>query len=416
MPQPSHPGVRIDDFGSAPPSITAAATSITAFVGLAPRGPVDEPVEVTGFGDFEREFGGLWEGSTLGFAVRDFFLNGGTLAIIVRVNRPEDLMGSASEAEGKGIYALDRSGPFNLLVIPPYNLDGSVDLDLVTAANSLCERRRAFHVIDAPPTWLGAEDVAVAFATGFPVTGGTNSANAAVFFPRLRQPNPLKAGQVEAFAASGAVAGVIARTDAQRGVWKAPAGAEATLNGVSELSVHLTDADIAEITPLGVNCLRVLPAGGPVVWGSRTMQGADALASEWKYIPVRRTALFIEESLLRSMQWVVFEPNDEPLWARIRQSVGTFLDDLFRQGAFQGATPRGRRTSSSATSETTTQANIDAGIVNIHVGFAPLKPAEFVVIHLQQIAGQIRQPQGVVMAQFNVTRIGSIPTRTSSSE
>jgi hypothetical protein len=179
----------------------------------------------------------------------------------------------------------------------------------------------------------------------------------------------------------------MARTDAQRGVWKAPAGLDATLNGVPELELALTDGDIGRLNPLGVNCLRAVPAAGRVVWGARTMQGADRLASEWKYIPVRRTALFIEESLFRGTQWVVFEPNDEPLWAQIRLNVGSFLNTLFRQGAFQGATPRDAYFVK-CDKETTTQADIDVGVVNIHVGFAPLKPAEFVVIRLQQMAGQ----------------------------
>jgi phage tail sheath protein FI len=117
------------------------------------------------------------------------------------------------------------------------------------------------------------------------------------------------------------------------------------------------------------------------------MKGADRLASEWKYLPVRRTALHIEESLFRGTQWVVFEPNDEPLWAQIRLNVGTFMNNLFRQGAFQGATPR-EAYFVKCDRETTTQADIDLGIVNINVGFAPLKPAEFVVIRLQQFAGQ----------------------------
>jgi phage tail sheath protein FI len=180
---------------------------------------------------------------------------------------------------------------------------------------------------------------------------------------------------------------VMARTDTQRGVWKAPAGLEATLNGVPELALPLTDGDIGRLNPLGVNCLRAVPSVGRVVWGARTLQGADRLASEWKYIPVRRTALFIEESLFRGTQWVVFEPNDEPLWAQIRLNVGTFLNTLFRQGAFQGATPR-EAYFVKCDKETTTQADIDRGVVNIHVGFAPLKPAEFVVIRLQQMAGQ----------------------------
>ena len=152
--------------------------------------------------------------------------------------------------------------------------------------------------------------------------------------------------------------------------------------------VPLTNEENGQLNPLGVNCLRQMPAAGRVVWGARTLQGNDRLASEWKYIPVRRTALFIEESLYRALQWVVFEPNDEPLWAQIRLNVGAFMNSLFRQGAFQGASPR-EAYFVKCDKETTTQNDINRGIVNILVGFAPLKPAEFVIIKLQQIAGQI---------------------------
>jgi len=209
-----------------------------------------------------------------------------------------------------------------------------------------------------------------------------------LFFPRLKQPNPLRDNQIEEFVPSGAVAGIFARTDTQRGVWKAPAGLEAILSGVPQLSVNLTDAENGELNPLGINCLRAFPVIGRIVWGSRTLRGADQLADEWKYIPVRRTALFIEESLYRGTKWVVFEPNDEPLWAQIRLNIGAFLHNLFRQGAFQGSTPRDAYFVK-CDKETTNQTDINSGIVNIVVGFAPLKPAEFVVIKLQQIAGQI---------------------------
>jgi hypothetical protein len=190
------------------------------------------------------------------------------------------------------------------------------------------------------------------------------------------------------FAPAGAVAGVIARTDAQRGVWKAPAGIEATLIGVNELAVSLTDMEQGLLNPQGINCLRALPGAGRVVWGARTMRGSDRLADQWKYLPVRRTALFIEESLYRGTQWVVFEPNDEPLWSQIRLNVGSFMHNLFRQGAFQGTTPR-EAYLVKCDAETTTQNDINLGVVNILVGFAPLKPAEFVIIRIQQLAGQV---------------------------
>jgi hypothetical protein len=198
----------------------------------------------------------------------------------------------------------------------------------------------------------------------------------------------LRDNQLEDFAPCGAMAGIFARTDATRGVWKAPAGLETTINGTNQLSVPLTDPENGELNPLGINALRVRPAVGPVIWGARTRQGDDRLASEWKYIPVRRVALFIEESLYRGTQWAVFEPNDEPLWAQLRLNIGAFMQNLFRQGAFQGRTPR-EAYLVKVDKETTTQNDVDRGIVNIVVGFAPLKPAEFVILQIQQLAGQI---------------------------
>jgi hypothetical protein len=305
--------------------------------------------------------------------------NGGGLDV-------NDFTGPGAQARKEGLFALEQADLFNLLCIPPHDEpSGDVDPALIDSAVAYCERRRAMLIVDPPSRW-GDKDEA---KTGVATEVGRVSRNAALFFPRLRQPNPLHDGQLEDFVPSGAVAGVFARTDTARGVWKAPAGLEATLSGVPQLTVPLTDAEIGELNPLGVNCLRTLPAAGRVVWGARTREGDDRLASEWKYVPVRRLALFIEESLFRGTHWVVFEPNDEPLWAQIRLNVGAFMQNLFRQGAFQGSTPRDAYFVK-CDKETTTQNDINLGIVNIVVGFAPLKPAEFVILKIQQMAGQIQ--------------------------
>jgi len=291
---------------------------------------------------------------------------------------------AGKENAKEGLYALEKADIFNILCIPPYDLAGSIEGTLIGTAASYCEKRRAMFIVDSPHGWSNKEN-AKSGISGI----GTKSKNAAVFFPRLKQPNPQRSNQIEDFVPCGAVAGIFSRTDAQRGVWKAPAGLEASLVGVPQLSVPLTDMENGELNPLGINCLRSMPAIGPVVWGSRTLQGNDRLASEWKYIPIRRLALYIEESLYRGTQWVVFEPNDEPLWAQIRLNLGAFMHNLFRQGAFQGSTPR-EAYFVKCDKETTTQNDRNLGIVNIVVGFAPLKPAEFVIIKIQQIAGDIQ--------------------------
>lgn len=506
---PTYPGVYIEEIPSGVRTITGVATSITAFVGRALRGPVEEPITINSFGEYDRVFGGLWLDSSMSFAVRDFFQNGGSQAIIVRLHKsatqaaidlptagvapndklsllaanpgtwgtklsvtvdhatktPADLnlfnvtvtdtgtgaiekflnvsllttnarfvgrvldtsalvrvkktsgvfvvpnvrptavtttiaaadldgvtltsaefSGGSLESNKRGLYALAKADLFNILCIPPYKTDGNVDDQVITDAANYCEMRRAFYILDPKPKTDWPDKAAVKTAIASFVT---KSKNTAIFFPRINMPNPLRENQIEEFAPCGALAGVFARTDAQRGIWKAPAGMDATLNGVPELTVPLTDAEIGELNPLGVNCLKLFPSVGRVVWGSRTGQGNDILASEWKYIPVRRLALYIEESLFRGTQWVVFEPNDEPLWSQIRLNLGSFMNGLFRQGAFQGSSPRDAYFVK-CDKETTTQDDINRGVVNILVGFAPLKPAEFVIIRIQQIAGQIQ--------------------------
>jgi phage tail sheath protein FI len=516
----SYPGVYIEEIPSGVRTITGVSTSITAFIGRAQRGPIDEPVRVQSFAEFERRFGSLWVDSTLGYAVYQFFLNGGTDTLIVRVHnnataatltvpvglnliaaspglwgealrarvdhdtrpllpgeaadslfnltvrdgttgvqenfsnisvtptharyvttvlaqesnlvrvsgavpatRPNahpapspgadpfadsnptshtpanadgdngiaigdnQISAPSLETSKQGLWLLEKADLFNLLCIPPLARDTDIGPQTRAAAMAYCKRRRAMFILDPPLSWDEVGDVTNS-GTGVDSLN-LRDENVALFFPRLRMPDPLKEGRLESFAPSGAVAGIFARTDTARGVWKAPAGIEATLTGVTDLTVNLTDGENGQINPLGVNCLRTFPVIGRVVWGARTLEGADRLASEWKYIPVRRTALYIEESLYRGTQWVVFEPNDEPLWAQIRLNIGAFMNGLFRQGAFQGRTAR-EAYFVKCDRETTTQDDINRGIVNIVVGFAPLKPAEFVIIKLQQIAGQIQ--------------------------
>lgn len=290
-----------------------------------------------------------------------------------------------SQSAKTGLYALEKADLFNLLCIPPVTRDGEVSAATWTTALQYCAARRAMLLVDPPLSWVSKDAVIKNLAE---VPNDSNKKNAAVFFPRVKLPDALKENRLDTFVPSGVLAGIFARTDAARGVWKAPAGIEASLTGVREIAVKLTDGENGDLNPLGVNCLRSFPVYGNVVWGARTLDGADRLASEWKYIPVRRMALFLEESLYRGTQWVVFEPNDEPLWAQIRLNIGAFMNNLFRQGAFQGKTPR-EAYLVKCDRETTTQNDIDRGIVNIVVGFAPLKPAEFVIIKIQQIAGQI---------------------------
>lgn len=569
----TYPGVYVEEIPSGVRTITGVSTSDTAFVDFFKYGPVDKAVRITSFSDFERQFGGLDTRSEASYAIRQYYLNGGSVAWVVRVvasnarpamrtlvsskpgayygygygagefksvlrvfaaspgtwgrklqvavdhkvSKPgdefnlvvrevdevggklqirrtetyrnlskdksnprfavnvvndasslirleaagagelpekngEDVIGKPEEAEflwlgqdgyqkgykrelakdewkgkveykpggdghepgtliwnqseganallgtarqgetpwNKGIYMLETIAPyiFNILCLPAVaKLSKDSRPTVLAEAATLCEDERAFLIVDIPLHTDTPVDTPAQMAQYMSGTELPSTNYAALYFPRVKTRDPLNEYRLREVGPSGTLAGVYARTDATRGVWKAPAGTDADLRGV-ELAALLTDQENGALNPLGINVLRNFPIYRNVSWGARTLEGADQQASEWKYIPIRRTALFIEESLYQGLKWVVFEPNDEPLWAQIRLNVGAFMHNLFRQGAFQGKTPR-EAYFVKCDKETTTQNDIDRGIVNIVVGFAPLKPAEFVVIKIQQIAGQI---------------------------
>lgn len=299
-----------------------------------------------------------------------------------------------SPAAFTGIHALEKVDLFNLLCLPDLtratdgapNTPALTDGELTTALASaleLCERRRAMLMVDPPPNVANQSSALDWISDRL----SPKDANAVAYFPRVRVADPLDNFRLRSIPPCGTVAGLIARVDGERGVWKAPAGTAASLRGVSRLEYELSDDENGQLNPLGLNCLRTKPVFGSIVWGSRTLDGADVAASQWKYVPVRRLALMIEETLFRSTQWAVFEPNDEDLWAQLRLSVESFMHDLFRQGAFQGTKPS-ETYLVKIDSQTTTQHDIDRGRVNIVVGFAPLKPAEFVIIQIKQLAGE----------------------------
>ncbi|MCP4664131.1 MAG: phage tail sheath family protein, partial [bacterium] len=214
----------------------------------------------------------------------------------------------------------------------------------------------------------------------------TPNSYGAVYFPWLKMLDPT-GGSPEPIQVppSGYAAGMYAQIDSRRGVWKAPAGTEAVLGGTVGLVTDLTDVQHGNLnkSPISVCAIRKFPSSGIVLWGARTMSSDP----EYKYIPVRRMAIFLRVSIFNGIQWAVFEPNDEPLWSALRLNIGSFMSTLFRQGAFQGASPSDAYFVK-VDGETTTQADIDVGVVNILVGFAPLKPAEFVVVKISQKAGQ----------------------------
>jgi phage tail sheath protein FI len=489
----SYPGVYIEELPSGVRTISGVSTSIAAFAGWAPKGPNNRAVWCSSWADFDRIFGGLDPRGYLGYAVSQFYINGGTQCYVIRltsdddknatavvdglevsatgpgtwanayqlVTKPraddasrfrldivvkatgaiaesfmnlsldssdsryatsvlgdesqivtvtkadktkpvtaktQDMAGGADgtpldpttaafgtallgDGSSTGIYYLAKVDLFNLLNVPGYT--NATNLGKL---EKFCRDKRALLIVDSDKG-TAPDGAAMTGAPDSSLTGD-DGINAAFYYPWLLAPDAKQEGRTRAFPPGGSVAGVYARTDATRGVWKAPAGTDASLSGVAGVVTPMSDDENGVLNPLAVNCIRKFPVYGTIVWGARTLRGNDEIGSEWKYVPVRRTALFIEESLFRGLKWVVFEPNDEPLWSQIRLNAGSFMHDLFRQGAFQGSTPKDAYFVK-CDKDTTTQSDINRGIVNIVVGFAPLKPAEFVVIQIQQMAGQL---------------------------
>jgi phage tail sheath protein FI len=283
--------------------------------------------------------------------------------------------------------SLDKVSIFNLLILP-----GIVNNGVLSEALAFCERKQAFLIMDPPKIdiadqtadWIGT------FLNGGDSAGNVapRSTNGAVYFPYIKSTDPLTGAAIE-LPPSGSVAGIYARIDTNRGVWKAPAGLEATvLNTTGVVTTgKMTDLMQGKLNLAGIDCLRSFPGVGTVVFGARTLVSSNTAFQQWKYVSVRRMALFLEQTLYRNLGWVVFEPNDDPLWVAIRTSIEGFMLSLFHQGAFQGTKPsQAFQVKCDAT--TTTQQDIDNGIVNIIVAFAPLKPAEFVIIKIAQLAGQ----------------------------
>ena len=293
-------------------------------------------------------------------------------------------------------YPLDKVTIFNLLVIP-----GITDPSVLAEGVAYAERKRAFFIMDSPSNWDVDTPSGGAAPTGSPPSSPESpvdglsflpvpvTTNAAIYFPWLATTDPVS-GNPSTSPPSGFVAGIYAQEDANRGVWKSPAGLETALNGTTGVvpTGVMTDMQQGVLNGYGINAIRQFPSLTPVVFGARTLAYRDvALQGQWGYIAVRRMALFLEQSLYANLPWAVFEPNDTPLWNALTQEVGAFMMGLFRQGAFAGTKPS-EAFLVQCDNTTTTAADIDNGIVNILVAFAPLKPAEFVVVQIAQLAGQ----------------------------
>lgn len=354
--------------------IRQAPSGVAAFIDRFGTGPVGEAVPITDTSDFIEVFGPV-EDAAAGIAVSQFFENGGERAWVERTDPDPGI--TLLQAL---VWALDRLGPadYDLLCVPAAATLDEPDPDgsspqlaaFAQAATRVCTAQRAVLLLDPPP-WVHDATAMAGWVRANPLT----SPNAAVWFPRLRRPpSGTETG------AAGAVAGLIARTDRERGPWSAPAGLRAGLSGV-RTALDLTQQDVGLLNRLGVNCI-MNHRGGPVSWGARTLAGRDELGSEWKYLPVRRLALHIESSLRQGLHWHVDEDNAPALWARLRAETAGFLDELYRAGAFQGSR-RDEAYFVSCDADTITATDLEAGRVHVVVGFSPLRPAEFQVLDIE---------------------------------
>ena len=276
----------------------------------------------------------------------------------------------------------------SILCLPGQTWNTAAEQAIIDAAVAHAEKMKSRMVIIDPPA--GTE-----FKTEKSVTdlGFKPKTYSVVYYPWARVANPFYNAETNPgvpttvlVGPSGFAAGVWAKIDGRRGVWKAPAGVETSLLGVAGLQYLVEDGEQDSLNPLGINCLRRMPGFGPVIWGTRTL--ATRADPEWRYVPVRRTAIMIEQSIFNGIQWAVFEPNNHNLWASLRGNIGSFMDGLFRAGAFQGEKASDAYFVRCGLGDTMTQGDIDRGQVIVIVGFAPLKPAEFVIVRIQQKVAQ----------------------------
>ncbi|MFI2508911.1 phage tail sheath family protein [Streptomyces sp. NPDC018972] len=271
---------------------------------------------------------------------------------------------------------LDNITDFSLLAVPGIGTTAMMNLGMAYCAN-----RPLQDVFYIGETGKGdvTDDQAATFRKGLTAPNSYG----ALYFPWVKALDPTgKSRDAILLPPSGYISGLYARIDSSRGVWKAPAGTEASLNGVVGLATELSDVRHGNLNLQGVDVIRRFPQAGVVAFGARTISSDP----QWRYVPVRRTAIMLRVSIYYGIQWAVFEPNDEPLWSQLRLSISSFMMTLYRQGAFQGSSAA-QAFFVKCDGETTTPADVEAGVVNVLVGFAPLRPAEFVIVKISQKAG-----------------------------
>ena len=386
MPPKKTPGVYVEETSSPPPPIQGVSTTTTAFVGPTRKGPIaTRPALLTSFADFERIYGGsndLLFAPSLNYishAVRAFFAEGGTRLYVARVAHKARAPAMAPTLEDyqKAFTLLSGLPDISIVAAPghtafPPAIATGVAQQLIAHAEQLNYR---FAVLDTPPGQSPAD--AESYRASF------NSKLAALYYPwvvvpnpRFKPANPASTPEIT-LPPSAFVCGIYVRTDTTLGVWKAPANQ--AVKSALRLERTLTNADQGPLNDLGINCLRSFGGQGNLVWGARTISSD----MEWKYVPVARYFIYLEHSIDLGTQWAAVEPNAEPLWAKIRLGVATFLMNEWRRGTMQGAQPKDSfYVRCDAT--TMTQNDLDNGRLVCEIGIAPTRPAEFVILRIGQ--------------------------------
>lgn len=349
------------------PPITGVPTSVAAFIGRTADGPADVATAVGSYAEYERTFGTSTPDLPMAAAVAGFFANGGTSAVVLR-----------NDAQ-TGLPALDAIDTINMLVAPADPALHGADAMKAIASNAAdyCSRRGAILIADPLDSWTAAAQsgnferiTAADLGIAAPQNG-----TVCTYFPRVKTPDPGNPAGERVTSAAGIIAGLCATADRTRGVWQSPGGIASPITGVTGLEIQLTAAQSSILESAGINSLRAFPGQGTLLWGARTLAGAGTAPDDFKYIAVRRFVSYIEASIERGVAFAAFEPNAEPLWARIRLLSETFLRDLAQQGALYDYFVRCDAT-------TMTQDDINQGHLIVLVGVAPLKPAEFVIVRI----------------------------------
>jgi phage tail sheath protein FI len=392
VPEFVSPGVYIQEVPSGVRPIDAVSTSVLGIVGVTLAGTVSGATKVTSWQGFIDAFGRTDPDSFTAEAVWGFFHNGGSEAWVVKVPHPT-VPDGIPEAEAhdsdtvlarvlvEGIESLDDSSPVDVLICPDMLMvhDDRLRGSVIEAMTRFAERHLRFAIVDLPA--IGDDQKLVDWRLKY-----ATSSFAAAYAPQTEivHLDPGVPEPTRFVPPSGTIAGVYARIDERRGVWKAPAGTASGVQGVVGLGETYTDTRQDLLNPNAVNVLREFSGRGILVWGARTLSSDP----EWKYVSVRRLANMIERSVVQSTQWVMFERNDEPLWGGVRASVDSFLQGMWQDGALIGSKPEAAFFVKVGLGETMTQADIDNGRLNIVIGFAPLKPAEFTIVRItHQLSG-----------------------------